>query len=45
VERVVLNALTTIASLREEKHRVDDNAIHLFPADLPPFVLFFEPAH
>ena len=30
VERVVLNALENkSASLREEKHRVEDNAIHL----------------
>ena len=29
----------------KKKHRVEDNAIHLLPADLAAFVLFFEPAH
>jgi hypothetical protein len=27
------------ASLREEKYRVENNAIHLLPADLAAFVL------
>jgi hypothetical protein len=46
VERVVLNALgKESASLRDEKHRVEGNTIHLLPPDLPSFVLFFEPAH
>jgi hypothetical protein len=33
------------ASLREEKHRVEDSAIHLLAADLAAFVLFLKPAH
>jgi hypothetical protein len=41
VERVVVNALgNKSASLREEGHRVEDNAIHLVPAGLAAFVCF-----